>query len=348
MLVTLCTIRQLPQAITLADSFVRYADEANGPVSVVIGLADDPTHLPTDFISPYPLLPVAELLSAAQLTDLSAAYTPTEFAAACKPRFIAEIFRRYPAVDQLLYADPNIRFFSPVQPVWEQLTPDHRTTAVRRTVPTLLLTPHITRPPADTHWPDEKFFQNVGLYSSDFLAFRRSAETDRLLAWWQDRVQQRAYVDFCAGLCTDQLWLMHVPVFFRDVAVVKNPGWHVALWNLPERTVRQDGPGWVVSGPTGQNQALLFANFKGLYHYDDGFFSQQNRLRLNDRPYLIALLNDYRQAVATRRLPAVSSILPAYGQRPEPVVLRGWRQTTVRSLRAVARFIDQVPLPRLR
>lgn len=338
MLVTICTIRQLPQAFTLSDSFVRYTADASGrSAPVLIGLADDPDHLPATFVSPYPILPVRDWLPAEQLASLSATYTPTEFAAACKPRFIAEVFRLYPDVNQVLYADPNVQFLGQLTPIWESLSGANA-----------LLTPHITRSPGDQHWPDEKFFQNVGLYSADFLAFRRSDETNRLLAWWQNRVQERAYIDFCAGLCTDQLWLMHVPVFFRDIHVVKNPGWHVALWNLPERTIRQDGAGWIATGPMGQNQPLLFANFKGLLNVDEGFFPHQNRLQLADRPYVVALLNHYHRTLAAHKHSSVSAIRPAYGQRPEPVVLRSWRETVVKSLRAVTRFIDRMPLPKIR
>ncbi|UFH52011.1 hypothetical protein [Spirosoma sp. KNUC1025] len=332
MLVTLCTIRQLPQAFALADSFVQYA--ADKPASVLIGLTDATANLPSGFVSPYTLLPVEELLPADQLTALSATYTPTEFAAACKPLFIAEAFRRYPETDSILYADPNIQFLAALAPIWEQLS-----------VANVLLTPFITRNPQDTYWPDEKFFQNVGLYTSDFLAFRRSPETDRLLAWWDDRVRQRAYINFCEGMCLDQLWLMHVPVFFREVVIVRNPGWHVALWNLSERSLRKAGTSWLVDGPTGQDQPLQFINFKGLFNADEGLFPLQNRLKLPALLDIVSLLATYRQALNARDFPDVSGVNPAYGLKPEPLVLRGWKQATVKSLRAVTRYIDQVYLP---
>lgn len=348
MFVTICTIRQLPQAFALGDSLSRHALDAEGrPEPFLIGLADDPAHLPANFTSPYSLLPIETVLPADTLLALSAKYTPTEFVAACKPRFIAEIFRRYPDADRLVYADPNLLFLHSLNAVWDQLRDANA-----------LLTPHITQAPGSQAgpdhawpglaWPDEKFFQNVGLYSADFLAFRRSAETDRLLAWWQDRVEERAYVDFCAGLCTDQLWLMHVPVFFRDVQLVKNPGWHVALWNLPERRLQSDRDGWRVTGPAGTDQPLVFINAKGLFNTDEGFFPHQNRLRLRDRPDVRALLTAYQRAVVVRADPALAGIRPAYGQQPEPVVLRGWRRTTVRSMRAITRFFDRVPLPAVR
>lgn len=336
MLVTICTIRQLPQTFALADSFIKFAATGKS-TPVVIGLADDLAHLPVGFVSPYALLPISELIPAEQLSTLSAAYTPTEFRAACKPWLLAAAFDRYPHADTLLYADPNIQFLAPLTPIWEQLATAN-----------ILLTPFITRPPRDSYWPDEKFFQNIGLYSADFLALRRSAETNRLLRWWNDRVRERAYVNFCAGLCLDQIWLMHVPAFFRNVAVVRNPGWHIALWNLPERTLRQEPNGWRADGPAGQQQPVLFSNFKGLLNPDEGFFPHQNRFHLSERPEVAVLLAAYQQTFKAYITPQMAAVRPAYGQQPEPVVLRGWRHTTVQSMRDVTRFIDQVYLPVIR
>ncbi|GAB2556840.1 hypothetical protein [Spirosoma areae] len=336
MLLTICTIRQLPQALALGDSFTQHAASGK-PEAVLIGLADDPAQLPPNFVSPYPLLPVGDLLSSAQLMALSSGYTPTEFSAACKPLFIAEVFRRYPSANRVIYADPALYFTGPVDAIWNQLKTAN-----------VVLTPFITQAPADTRWPDEKFFQNIGLYSSDFLALRRSVETDRLLVWWDNRVRERAYVNFCEGLCLDQLWLMHVPVFFRDVVVVKNPGWHVALWNLPERTLRQADTRWYVDGPTGQHQPLLFVNAKGLLNPDEGFFPRQNRLRLADRPDVISLLYDYRNGLSVYKTRPLQGIAPAYGQQPEPIVLRGWRYATVKTLKALTHFLDQTYVPGIR
>ncbi|WP_240625365.1 hypothetical protein [Spirosoma pollinicola] len=300
----------------------------------MIGLVDDPAQLPADFVSPYPIIPVKEVLTIADLTSLSAKYTPTEFAAACKPLFIAEAFRRFPEEDKLLYADPSIQFLTSLSPIWEQLT-------IKNTI----LTPFITAKPMDTRWPDEKFFQNIGLYSSDFLGFCRSAETDRLLVWWDDRVRDRAQIDFCEGLCLDQLWLMHVPVFFTDVAVVRNPGWHVALWNLHERTLLQEGNQLRVSGPDGQDQPLQFINFKGLANPDEGFFTHQNRFQLRDRPEVAALLATYRQHISVYQSSTLVATNPSYGEQLEPVVLRGWRYAVSQSLQGITRFIDRVPIP---
>jgi hypothetical protein len=334
-LLTICTVRQLPQAFALGDSFRQFAGQA-ATEPIVIGLVDRLDALPADFISPYPLVPVTALLPPEELAALSAQYTPTEFAAACKPLFIAEAFRWYPEVDNLVYADPNVQFLFPLTALWQQLDTAN-----------ILLTPFITRS-LSAGEPDEKFLQNIGLYSADFLAFRRSLETDRMLSWWDDRVRTRAYVNFCAGLCLDQIWLMHVPVFFRQTRVLRNAGWHVALWNLPERTLTPEAGHWLVSGPAGKNEPLLFFNFKGLLNPNEGFFTHQNRLRSSEKSPVAVLLATYRQAVDRHKKPIDTGYPPAYGQQPEPPVLRGWRYELVKSMRSMVRFLDRVYLPAIR
>ncbi|GAB2542498.1 hypothetical protein [Spirosoma aerophilum] len=334
MLLTISTIRQLPQAIALGDSYTQNAANSAEKPLIIIGLADDIAHLPAGFISPYTLLPIQELIRQPELDALSAMYTPTEFAAACKPLFVAEAFKRFPQEDKLIYADPNIQFLTPVCTVGKLLDTKN-----------IILTPFVTRNPGDSRWPDEKFFQNIGLYSSDFLALRRSDETNRLLTWWDDRVRQRARMDFCEGLCLDQLWLMHVPVFFKDVYVNRNPGWHIGLWNLHERSLQRLGNKWVATSHVAQNQPVEFINGKGLLNPDEGFFPHQNRLPLSSRSDIASLLAEYRQRLTIYNPTHFETIVPAFGKQPEPVVLRGWRYLVRKSLQRVNSYIDKVEIP---
>ena len=339
MLVTICFIHQLPQALVLADSYCRNSpNPASDTPAVVIGLADNPDQLPQDVQSPYPILPVGALFSASERQELSAQYTPVEFAAACKPRFLKAVLAQYPTVQTLLYADPNVLFLHSIQPILDRLRNQ-----------TLLLTPYLLHAPGDTGpgknaWPDEKHLQNIGLYNADFLAFTRSPETDHLLTWWQSRAETRAYIDFCKGLCTDQIWLMHAPVFFTGITIVHEPNWHVALWNLPQRQLRERETTWQLAD---SGQPVLFANMKGLFNPDEGFFPHQTRLNPAKRADVMALLQAYRQQVAAKELAALTAIRPAYGMQPVGPVIRGWRRTATTTLTAINKWVDTVYLPAL-
>ncbi|WP_288424023.1 hypothetical protein [uncultured Spirosoma sp.] len=339
MLVTICFIHQLPQALVLADSYCRNSlKAASDTPAVVIGLADDPAHLPQDVQFPYPILPVGTLFTDSERQQLSDQYTPVEFAAACKPRFLTAVFARYPTVQTLLYADPNVLFLHSIQPILDRLRSQ-----------TLLLTPYLLQAPGDTGpgkraWPDEKHLQNIGLYNADFLAFSRAPETEQLLAWWQSRAETRAYIDFCKGLCTDQIWLMHAPVFFAGITILHDPSWHVALWNLPQRPLRQRDSTWELAA---SGQPVLFANMKGLFNPDEGFFPHQTRLNPAKRSDVMTLLRDYRQQVAAKEPAALTPIRPAYGMQPVPLIVRGWRRTATTLLTALNKRIDTIYLPAL-
>jgi hypothetical protein len=326
LLLTLSTICQLPRALALGDSLHR----TNPGTPFVIGLADDANRLPAGWQSPYPMLILPD-----ELVSLSGQYTPTEFVAATKPSFIRAALSQYPDTEKLLYADPSSYIYQSLDPVWQRLASAN-----------LLLTPHLAQPPADRAMPDEKHVQNVGLYSAGLLAFRRSAETDRLLAWWQDRVTTRAFVDFGEGLCTDQLWLMHTPVLFESVVVVKDPAWQLAVWNLPHRGLRYaPKSGWEVDIHYWDWQPLLSANFRGLTNPAEGFFAGQTRLRLSSRPEIGQLLREYRTAVSRHAQPALLQTAPAYGDRPEPVRLPNWRKNAGQFLTQAIRYVDTFPWP---
>ena len=312
LVLTVCTIRQLAQAFTLGDAVTKLHPDAR----FMIALADDPKPLYTIQL-PYPIVSVADVLDSETLQKLSEQYTPTEFVAATKPGLIRAMMAQQPECQKVVYLDPNSFLYQPLAEVLTELESAQ-----------ILLTPFLTAPPADAFFPDEKYLQNIGLFSAVFLALRRSAETDRMLLWWQDRVQTRAQIDFCNSLCLDQIWLMHLPALFDEVRVIKNRGWHRALWNWHE---------W----PTTQLEPPVWINFKGLYHRDEGLFIHQTRINLLQQPDLQQLLTDYKTVVKARQKPVFNQA-PAFGKRPEPVVVRGWRREAGLALQSVTRFVDTV------
>lgn len=286
----------------------------------VIGLADHPNHVPGTFKSPYPLLSVNDL-PIPNREQLSQQYTSAEFTAACKPLFIRQAGSMHPTAKRVVYLDPTIELYQPLTELFADQA--------------ILLTPYLLQPPADQAFPDEKYFQNIGLYNSGFLALNRSAEADRFLTWWCDRVPERAFIDFCQGLCTDQIWLALVPGMFNEVGISKLRGWHVGLWNIHERVSRQ----------AATQTPLVFFNFKGLVD-QDGFFVAQDRTSLNDYPAIKQLLSDYNRRLKTADNQAFASVKPAFGQQPTKLPLMGWRKKATETLQETVRFIDTVDIPR--
>jgi hypothetical protein len=57
----------------------------------------------------------------------------------------------------------------------------------------------------------------------------------------------------------DQFWLTCVPLYFREVSVLRDPGANLAYWNLFERTIERDRSGEIKVN----DKPLLFFHFAG-------------------------------------------------------------------------------------
>ncbi|GAB3898596.1 hypothetical protein GCM10028803_18330 [Larkinella knui] len=317
---SVCTIRQLPQALALGESLQRH----HPTDSFVIGLCDDISQLPTGFQLPFPLISMNDLVIP-DLEQLSQQYTPAEFEAACKPFFISHLYQSQPQSDWLVYLDPSVYLYQPLTDLY-----------TRYSDAALLLTPHLLKPLTDQAFPDEKYLQNIGLYSSGFIALKRSDEAARFLGWWGQRVPERAFARPCEGMYTDQIWLALTPGLFDGVTIVKNPGWHLGLWNLHERLITEETP-------------AVFFNYKGLAD-QEGYFQAQDRVRISSYPSIKKRLQAYQDRVRhfdkAGLANPLSAVVPAYGRQPFKPPVKGWRRKAVATLRQTVQFIETVDVPR--
>jgi hypothetical protein len=103
----------------------------------------------------------------------------------------------------------------------------------------ITLVPHLATPLTG---PDratrELNILQSGVFNAGCLAVSRSAETSAFLAWWQARVYQHSFADLAAGLYFDQHWLNFAPLYCHDVGIVRDQGYNVAHWTMPERAIR--------------------------------------------------------------------------------------------------------------
>ena len=74
-----------------------------------------------------------------------------------------------------------------------------------------------------------------GVFNLGFLAVRGDATGRDFASWWAARLHQACFDDPEAGLFTDQKYADLVPALFDRVAIVRDPGWNVASWNLSRR-----------------------------------------------------------------------------------------------------------------
>ena len=194
-------------------------------------------------------------------------YDVMEFSTAIKPYMFRWIFSNSKA-QKVVYIDPDILVLSPLDKVMSLL--DQGASAV--------LTPHLTSRIDDAYLPNENSMLQVGVYNLGFIALSRHEEALKLVSWWCERLERGAIVDLANGLFTDQKWADLMPCLFGDVAVLRDPGYNAAYWNLMHRKIYQVDGRWMAN-----DRPLAFFHFSGVDPRNPEIFSKhQNRFMLAD------------------------------------------------------------------
>jgi len=139
--------------------------------------------------------------------------------------------------DKVIYLDPDIAVFESLQPIVDLLDSND-----------VILTPHqLESDNTDIAIRDNEIGSlKFGIYNLGFVAISNRKEGKRFAKWWKDRLIDYCYDDVCNGLFTDQRWCDHVPVFFDNVKILKDPGYNVASWNLSNRKFSIDEKGKIL------------------------------------------------------------------------------------------------------
>ena len=179
----------------------------------------------------------------------------------------------------------------------------------------IIISPHFFTPlPADGIKQNERHFLNSGLYNGGFFAISKNSEASRFLSWWKERMRTLCYVDVARGLFVDQIWLNYVPVYFKGVHLIENPGFNVAYWNLHERSISKKADRYLVN----DSHPLVFYHFSG-YNLEktDTLAKYQHRYTFDNRKELAPLFNDYRDILLNNRYMHFSGLESVYSRNKE-------------------------------
>jgi hypothetical protein len=274
---TLCSNNYLAQAITLGNSLLKY----NPDYEYVIGLVDrKKTEIDYSLIK-YEVLEV-EKVGIADFDDMYKKYNIIELNTAVKPFYFQYFFDRSNAdPNEVIYLDPDIMVYSSFTDLEEEM----RTSDI-------IITPHFTTPINDDKLQSEEDFLNAGLYNLGFIAVKNTPEGSKMLNWWAERLQHKAYINFKRGLFTDQIWINFVPLFFRNVKIFTHPGYNISYWNLHEREVIRKDVRYFVN----DKFLLVFYHFSGFNPIiQDSLSKYQNRFTFQDRPEVLPLFKEYSE-----------------------------------------------------
>ncbi|MEP2758804.1 hypothetical protein [Parvibaculum sp.] len=183
------------------------------------------------------LVPYGRLVSAKEICGYSTAdwaqrtfkYDVVELCTSIKARCFQVLFAA--GVEKVIYFDPDIIVYDDLNGVFAELD-DHD----------VLVTPHRLSYSSDMP-------ARGGVFNIGFLGACRGMATDRVMKWWDARLEDRSTSDPMRGFFTDQKWLDHLPVLMRDgrLMVSGHPGMNLAPWNIDERTLERRGDQWFVA-----------------------------------------------------------------------------------------------------
>ncbi len=155
---------------------------------------------------------------------------------------------------KVLYFDPDMVIFNPLDEL-ERLLDHHP----------VILTPHLTTPNTDLQAiiDHEICAMQHGIFNLGFFAVRNEGQGRDFARWWAHRLYHFCYDDKASGLFTDQKWCDHVPAFFDESYILRDPGYNVATWNINMRPVTMSDEGMLLAG----GRPLRFYHFTG---FDSG------------------------------------------------------------------------------
>ena len=276
-----CTIiacNYLPFARVLANSLLLHHPAA----AFTVLLIDDEERRISSADERVRYLRLSDLdLDPAEVRRLAGIYDVTELATAVKPLLLSRLLDD--GAEEAIYLDPDIKVYDVLDHA-SVLAGEHG----------IVLTPHTMRPfPKDDRRVDGLFILAAGVYNLGFIGV--SGRARPFLDWWWQTTRRHAIVDVTRNLFTDQRWIDYVPCFF-DHAILKDPGYNVAYWNLHARELTTQDGAYRVDG-----QPLRFFHFSGFNIKKPWLLSkyqeQRPRVLLSEHPSLSRLCRDYAEAV---------------------------------------------------
>jgi len=286
---TIATANYLAQAKAVSDSFIKYNPEYKFIIVLLDKIND---RFDTAFFATAQLIEVEDL-NIEWFEEMAKRYTIFELSNALKP-FVAEyLLLADKDNDTLIYLDSDILVCNSFDEVRNILTTSN-----------IVITPHTLTPiPGDGFYPEEKLLFKSGVYNGGFFAVNRSAEALAFLSWWKQRLRTDCLIDLSQGLYVDQMWLNLLPLYFHNVAIIKNPGYNIAYWNFHERYITLCGGTFIVN----IQFPVVFFHFSGHDFTNTEIISKyQNRYTFESRKDVLPM---FEQTISMMTSPLLSVFL---------------------------------------
>ena len=226
-------------------------------------------------------------------------YDALELSTAVKPYVFEALLEA--GHDRVIYLDPDIWVLRPLTEVLSLL----------ETGASAVLTPHSLVPRPQSQPPNDTTFLQAGAYNLGFLAVSDTPQTRTALAWWKDKLEFGCLSNRTnEGIFVDQKYMDLWPAYCPGTAILHDPTYNVAYWNIDDRVpddralpLRLDG------------RPIAFYHFSGIVPGDRERVSRHRpELKTTDYHGLGVLFEAYHQALERNGLAAAASVPYGFGR----------------------------------
>jgi len=313
-IMTICSHNYFPYARVLLSSLKQHHPEA----SLFLCLADIiHSHIQLE-IEGVNIIE-ARQLGIPQFSDFAFRYSIMEFNTAIKPFMMRYLIEKYD-FDQVVYLDPDIEVFAPMNQVFDALNNGWN----------FVLTPHLTSPAEKAeYYPDDIGIMKAGIYNLGFIAVNNHSDVIRFLHWWGRRLRFQCLNQQDQGFFVDQKFVDLLPGFCDNVKILRDPTLNVAYWNLWQRFLEEKEDGWLVNG-----QPLVFFHFSGIDKEDPHQLSKNTvRFRGNLQPALQSILTHYISKLKSYEIKPISFADYSYDRFDNGILITDLIRTCYRTLK---------------
>jgi hypothetical protein len=152
-------------------------------------------------------------LQLADFNKMQGQYSTQELLASTKPYFAKKLLETY---SEVFFFDVTSEIMGNLAPKFDLLKENN-----------VVLVPQILKA---RQFHDEKQILNSGMFTATCFGLKRSEETNKMLTWWQSKMIDKAFIEPEKGFWLDQIWLNHVPIFFKNVHIDKSGQLSAGLW----------------------------------------------------------------------------------------------------------------------
>lgn len=311
---TLCSNNYLAQAKTLGDSVLKLYPDSKFVIGLVDYLDDQ---IDYSFFQGMEIIPFDQL-GFPEFEDMLSRYNVIEFNTSVKPFYI-DYFWRTNSSETLVYLDPDIVLYRPLNHVFQALESN-----------TVVLTPMFCEAPSETSL-DELVALRHGMYNLGFIALRYSTESKKLINWWKERLRTHCLIDKPRGIFVDQKWMDLAPLLFEGVHILKHRGYNMAWWNFSERKLLDLGEVFAVNHPKQLLHFFHFSGFKPESEFITGRSGESQFCYVNC-PELKELGHAYGATLIENRYGFYSSLNPKLSFYTPKVTFRSSMKTYLKKL----------------